>query len=116
MIGLKNTVWERKTPEAPRGYLRYHELYDHVYWKLKRSRWINKNSELFVIKVTSEVFRLDDDWEKLKNLTGLYSVGQSVVSAILHLCDEKKYSILDQHALRSVGITGCREEFIDYKT
>ena len=104
LIGLKKTVRERKTRRTPGGYLRYNELYDLVYWKLKRSRWIDKNSKPVVRKVTSEVFRLDDDWEKLKKLTGLYGVGQSVASAILHLCDQKKYPILDRHALRSVGI------------
>ena len=28
LIGLKDTVKARKTPEAPRGYLLYHEFYD----------------------------------------------------------------------------------------
>ena len=104
LIGLKKTVKARKTPEAPRGYLLYDELYDLVYWKLKRSRWIHKNSEAFVKDVTSEAFRLDDDWEKLKKLKALHGVRESVASAILHLCDQKEYPILDQHALRSVLI------------
>ena len=104
LIGLKKTVKARKTPEAPRGYLLYDELYDLVYWKLKRSRWISKNSEAFVKDVTSEAFRLDDDWEKLKKLKALHGVRESVASAILHLCDQKEYPILDQHALRSVLI------------
>lgn len=104
LMSLEDTVQERKTISAPSGYLSYNELYDLVYWKLKRSRWISKNSEFFVRKVTGEAFCLDDDWEKLNKLTDLYGVGQSVASAILHLCDEKKYPILDQHALRSIGI------------
>ena len=104
MIDLKKTVKARKTPEAPRGYLLYDELYDLVYWKLKRSRWINKNSNAFVKDVTSEAFRLDDDWEKLQKLKALHGVRESVASAILHLCDQKEYPILDQHALRSVLI------------
>ena len=104
LMGLKKTVRERKTRRTPGGYLRYNELYDLIYWKLKRSRWIDKNPEPFVRKVTGEVFRLDDDSEKLKKLTGLYGVGQSVASAILHLCDQKKYPILGQRALRSLAI------------
>ena len=109
LMSLEDTVRERKTSWTPSGYLSYNELYDLVYWKLKRSRWINKNSESFVRKVTGEAFCLDDDWEKLNKLTDLYGVGQSVASAILHLCDEKKYPILDQHALRSIEI---KEEYV----
>lgn len=104
LMGLQKTVRERKTRSTPSGYLRYDELYDLVYWKLKRSRWVDKNPESFVRKVTGEVFCLDDNSEKLKKLTGLYGVGQSVASAILHLCDQKKYPIVDQHALRSLAI------------
>lgn len=109
LMSLEDTVQERKTSWTPSGYLNYNELYDLVYWKLKRSRWINKNSEFFVRKVTGEAFCLDDDWEKLNKLTDLYGVGQSVASAILHLCDEKKYPILDQHALRSIEL---KEEYV----
>ena len=104
LMSLEDTVQERKTISTPSGYLSYNELYDLVYWKLKRSRWIRKNSEFFVRKVTGEAFCLDDDWKKLNKLTDLYGVGQSVASAILHFCDQKKYPILDQHALRSIGI------------
>ena len=109
LIGLKKTVRERKTRRTPSGYLRYNELYDLVYWKLKRSPWIDKIPESFVRKVTGEVFHLDDDFEKLKKLTDLYGVGQSVASAILHFCDQKEYPILDQHTLRSLEI---QEEYV----
>ena len=104
LMGLKKTVRERKTHRTSSGYLRYNELYDLVYWKLKRSRWVDKNKESFVRKITGEVFCLDDDSEKLNRLTDLWGVGQSVASAILHLCDQEKYPILDQHALRSLAI------------
>lgn len=104
LMGLKKTVRERKSRRASRGYLRYHELYDLVYWKLKRLRWVDKNPEFFVRRITSEVFRLDDDREKLNKLTSLYGVGQSVASAILHFCDQERYPILDQHVLRSLAI------------
>ena len=104
LMGLKKTVRERKSRRAPGGYLRYHELYDLVYWKLKRSRWVDKNPEDFVRRVTGEVFSLDGDLEKLYKLTRLYGVGQSVASAILHFCDQERYPILDQHALRSLAI------------
>ena len=109
LIGLKKTVRERKTRRTPNGYLRYNELYDLVYWKLKRSRWINKNPDYSVTHVTRQAFHLDDDSEKLNKLTDLYGVGQSVASAILHFCDQKEYPILDQHSLRSLTID---EEYI----
>ena len=104
LMTFKDTVKARKTSGTPSGYLRYNELYDLVYWKLKRSRRIGENSEPFVKEVTGEAFSLDDDWEKLNKLTELKGVGEPVASAILHLCDEKEYPILDKHALRSVWI------------
>ena len=82
-----------------RGYLLYNELYDLVYWKLKRSRWIDKNPESCVKEITAKAFCLNDDWEKLNKLTDLKGVGESVASAILHLYDDGDYPILDQHAL-----------------
>lgn len=104
LMSLKKTVRDRRTQRNPCGYLSYNELYDLVYWKLKRSRWIDKNTEIYVRKVTREAFLLDDDWEKLKKLADLHGVGQSVASAILHLCDEKRYPILDKHALSAIGL------------
>lgn len=106
LIGLKDTVRERKTPESPCGYLLYHEFYDLFNWKLKREpRSLKENSKIEIEAITCEAFRLDNDWEKLNKLTEIHDVGRSVASAILHLCDhQKKYPILDQHALRSVGI------------
>ena len=105
LMGLKKTVRERKTPEAPRGYLLYHEFYDLYDWKLKRRpRSRKKNSKVDIEEITGEAFRLDNDWQKLNKLTKIHDVGGSVASAILHLCDEKKYPILDQHALRSINI------------
>ena len=111
LIGLKNTVWERKTPEAPRGYLLYGEFYDLFYWKLERKpRSLTKQSKYEIQEITGEAFRLDNDREKLNTLTEVHDVGQSVASAILHLCDQKEYPILDQHALRSIDI---EEEYAD---
>ena len=105
LIGLKDTVRERKTPESPRGYLLYHEFWDLFNWKLKRQpRSLKKHSKIEIEAITGEAFSLDNDWEKLNKLTDIYDVGRSVASAILHLCDQEKYPILDQHALRSVGI------------
>lgn len=104
LIDLKDTVEERKTHETPNGYLCYDELYDLVYWKLKRSRWIGKNTAPCVKKITGEAFRLDDDWKKLEKLTALKGVRESVASAILHLCDRGNYPILDKHVLRSIKI------------
>ena len=111
LINLKDTIEERKTHEAPSGYLCYNELYDLVYWKLKSSRWIDQNTESFVKKVTGEAFRLDDDWEKLERLTALKGIGASVASAILHLYDEAGYPILDKHALCSIGIDHSKVKY-----
>ena len=106
LIGLKDTVRERKTPENPGGYLLYHEFWDLFNWKLKRKpRSLKKHLKIEIEAITREAFSLKKDWEKLNKLTDIHDVGRSVASAILHLCDhQKKYPILDQHALRSVGI------------
>ena len=106
LIGLKDTVRERKTPEHPGGYLLYHEFWDLFNWKLKRKpHSLKKHSEIEIEAIIREAFSLKKDWEKLNKLTDIHDVGRSVALAILHLCDyQKKYPILDQHALRSVGI------------
>ena len=106
LIGLKNTVLARNSHG---GYLHKDELYDLVYWKSNKSaHWINHNCESFVKEITTKAFCLNDDWKKLKKLTGSYGglkgVGPPVASAILHLYDRKKYPILDKHALCSLGI------------
>ena len=88
-----------------RGYLLYNEFYDLYCWKLKRQpRSIQEHSESCIEKVTGKTFCLDNDWDKLEKLTKIYDVGESVASAILHLCDEGDYPILDKHALCSIGI------------
>ena len=106
LIGLKDTVRERKTPEKTGGYLLYDEFYDLFNWKLKREpRSLEKHLKIEIEAITREAFSLKKDWEKLNKLTDIHDVGRSVASAILHLCDhQKKYPILDHHALRSVGI------------
>ena len=110
LMGLKKTVRERKKPRTPSGYLRYHEFYDLYEWKLKRKpKSLKRNSKNEIQKITGEAFRLNNDWEKLDKLTEIHDVGQSVASAILHLCDQEKYPILDQHALRSIDI---EEEYV----
>ena len=110
LMALKGAIKRRRTPEAPRGYLRYDEFYDLFYWKLKRRpRSLKRDSKNEIQEITGEAFRLDNDWEKLDKLTKIHDVGRSVASAILHLCDQKKYPILDHHALRSVDI---EEEYI----
>ena len=105
LMGLKKTVRERKKPRTPSGYLLYHEFYDLYEWKLKRKpKSLKRNSKNEIQEITGEAFRLNNDWEKLDKLTEIHDVGQSVASAILHLCDQKEYPILDQHALRSLAI------------
>ena len=99
LIGLKDTVLTRNSHG---GYLLYNEFYDLYCWKLKRQP---KDSESSCIeKITGDAFCLDNDCEKLEKLTKIHNVGKSVASAILHFYDRGKYPILDQHALRSVGI------------
>ena len=61
--------------------------------------------------VTRDAFRPGDDWEKLEKLTDIEGVGESVASVILHLYDEKKYPILDRHALNSIGIDYRKVEY-----
>ena len=102
LIGLKKDI-------QARGYLHKDELYDLVYWKSDKSaHWIKHNCESFVKGITAEAFCLNDDWKKLKKLTGSYrglkGVGPPVASAILHLYDQGDYPILDKHALCSLGI------------
>lgn len=115
LIGLKNTVQARNSQG---GYLHKDELHDLVYWKSSKSaHWINHNCESFVKERTAEAFCLNDDWEKLKKLTGSYTyrglkgVGVPVASAILHLYERKKYPILDKHALCSLGINSKNEKY-----
>ena len=105
LMGLKKTVRELKKPRTPSGYLPYHEFYDLYEWKLKRKpKSLKRNSKNEIQEITGEAFRLNNDWEKLDKLTEIHDVGQSVASVILHLCDQKEYPILDQHALRSLAI------------
>ena len=76
LMGLKKTIRERKTPEAPRGYLLYHEFYDLYEWKLKRKpKSLKRNSKNEIQEITGEAFRLNNDWEKLDKLTEIHDVG-----------------------------------------
>lgn len=53
---------------------------------------------------------------------GLKGVGEPVASAILHFYDRDDYPILDQHALRSIGIDNKKvnydcpfwQEYVDF--
>lgn len=103
---IKENVKTRQTPDTPGGYLLKDELQEMGKWKHRAlPSHIDKNPPLHVEKITTEAFGLDDDWEKLIKLEkNIYGVAQSVASVILHLYDPKKYPILDEHALRSVGI------------
>ena len=105
VIGFKENVRSRETHETPNGYLLKAELSSMAYWKSHYlPNKIDKNSPRLIEKLTGEVFRLDDDWEKLEKLTWLHGVRESVASVILHLYDPKKYPILDKHALHAIGI------------
>ena len=102
VIGFRENVSER-------GYLLEAELQKMAKWKSRfTSSKLDPNPPGLIEDVTAEAFRLNDDWEKLEKLTDIEGVGESVASVILHLYDEKKYLILDRHALNSIGI--------DYRT
>lgn len=105
VIDLKERVETRRTPETPEGYLSQSELRQMAKWKDRFvPNKIDKNPPGAIEQITGEAFGLDDDWEKLEKLTEIYGVAESVASVILHLYDEKKYPILDVHALRTIGI------------
>ena len=107
VIDLKESVKSRETSETPGGYLLKDELKEMGRWKHRALPSImeKKNQQGHIEKITAAVFGLVDDWEKLKKLEkNIYGVAQSVASVILHLYDPKPYPILDEHALRSVGI------------
>ena len=105
VINLKEKVEIRKTPETPQGYLSRSELHQMAKWKDRFvPSKIDRNPSGLIEKITGEAFGLDDDWEKIKKLKEIYGVAASVASVILHLYDEKKYPILDVHALRTIGI------------
>ena len=105
VIAIKETVETRMTLESPGGYLRKAELLEMAQWKSHYTpSKIDKNSPERIKEVTREAFSLDDNWEKLEKLTEIVGVAESVASVILHLYDQKKYPILDKHAIRSLGI------------
>ena len=114
VIDIEKAVKARKTLDTPGGYLLKDELQEMGKWKHRVLPSImDKNTPEHVEKITAEAFSPGDDWEKLKKLIsyygGLDGVRESVASVILHLYDPKKYPILDEHALRSVGI---QEEYV----
>ena len=109
VIKIREKVETRKKPETPGGYLTKNELIEMGGWKRHTlpSQMVN-NPDGHVEKITAEVFRLDDDWEKLEKLMdrceGLDGVGQPVASTILHLYDPERYPVFDIHAPRSIRI------------
>ena len=105
VIDLKERVETRRTPETPEGYLSQSELRQMAKWKDRFvPSKIDKNPPGLIEQITGEAFGLDDDWEKIEKLKEIYGVAASVASVILHLYDQKKYPILDVHALRTIGI------------
>ena len=114
VIDIEKAVKARKTLDTSGGYLLKDELQEMGKWKHRALPSImDKNPPEHVEKITAEAFSPGDDWEKLKKLIsyygGLQGVRESVASVILHLYDPKKYPILDENALRSVGI---KEEYV----
>ena len=114
VIDIEEKVRSRQTRETPGGYLLIDELKEMGHWKhYALPSKMNKNPPGHVEKITAEAFSPGDDWQKLKKLIsyyeGLHGVRESVASVILHLYDPNKYPILDEHALRSVGI---KEEYV----
>ncbi len=112
VIAIKGKVETRKTPETPEGYLSQSELRQMAKWKDRFvPSKIDKNRPGLIEKITGEAFGLDDDWEKMEKLKEIYGVAASVASVILHLYDEKKYPILDVHALRTIGIDNQKANY-----
>ena len=98
-----------KCSVADKGFLTRDELMKMGLWKRHTlPSQIKDNPDGHVEEITAEVFRLDDDWQKLEKLMdrceGLDGVGQSVASTILHLYDPERYPVFDTHALRSIRI------------
>lgn len=107
VIKIRKNVKARQTHETPGGYLTKCELMKMGGWKRHTlPSLIKDNPDGNVEKITAEVFRPGDDWEKLEKLTDMVGVRESVGSVILHLYDDGDYDypILDKHALRSIGI------------
>lgn len=86
-----------------RGYLTQQELHTIARWKSPRRAALTlENTDVFIREITEGAFTSIEDWTKLLTLTQLQGIGLPTASAILHLFD-KKYPILDIHALWSVG-------------
>ena len=98
LVDLKSKVQER-------GYLTKEELHDIARWKShRRAKLTLENTDDFIKDITKSAFTAIDDWAKLLTLTQLQGVGEPTASAILHLFDKGQYSLLDIHALWSVGL------------
>ena len=98
-----------KCSVGDKGYLTKCELMEMARWKDRFApSKIKCNSPERIEVVTRDAFGPGDDWEKLEKLMGsyggLYGVGQSIASAILHLYDDGDYPIFDPHALYSIRI------------
>ncbi len=94
-----------------RGHLNQYELYTVARWILHEhgkdaAEPTRRNPDDRIMIATRQAFASSDDWQKLRYLTELQGVGQSVASAILHLYDEdeRQYPILSIHPLWSVGL------------
>ena len=112
--GLEQTVIGFSKNVLAHGYLREAELRKMAQWKSHFTpSKLDPNPPGRIEHVTRAAFRLNDDWEKLKKLTDIDGVGESVASVILHLYDPdpKKYPILDKHALRSIGIDSRKVKY-----
>ena len=85
VIKIRKNVKARQTHETPGGYLTKCELMKMGGWKRHTlPSLIKDNPDGNVEKITAEVFRPGDDWEKLEKLTDMVGVRESVGSVILH--------------------------------
>ena len=110
LIGWRKTILSR-------GHLTKYELHTVARWILydfgkDAAEPTKNNADDRIMIATRQAFAARDDWEKLRHLTSLEGVGETVASAILHLYDEKEYPILSHHALWSVGLE--RQERSEY--
>lgn len=106
---LEPDVIQFKNIVVKEGYLPKTELLKMAEWKDRFApSKIKCNPPERIEAVTRDAFRPGGDWQKLEKLMGeyggLFGVGQSIASTILHLYDPEKYPIFDPHALRSIRI------------
>jgi hypothetical protein len=77
-------------------------------WKSPRSiRQCERNSPNAIRRVSRAVFRTRSERERLELLTQLHGVGIPTASAILTLCDPKRYGVIDIRVWQMLHTVGA---------